>query len=133
MSLQLSFWQLWYSGLSGDKGDKGSDPSPPTNPSDDACGLQGGEHAFIPEWNATETDAGGVVNRIGDGRERRLAYGFAGSVMRKVRSLRIGISVDQHNIDLGRRIKVRQTRMRDPVHTGDLFGIEPDFLMQRAA
>src|SRR5512146_591523 len=57
----------------------------------EARGLQRRQHARVPERHAPETDAGRVVDGVGDGRDGRLADGFARAVVRKIGTVRIRI------------------------------------------
>ena len=52
------------------------------------------EHAFISEGNPAKTNTGGIVNCVSNCRNQWFAYGLAGSVVRQIRTARIGITVD---------------------------------------
>src|SRR6266850_968672 len=95
-----------------------------------ACNLECCEHARVSEWNTTETNAGRIVDRVGDRRDHGFAYRLAGAIWRKIGPVWIGISVYQHDVDSGRRVGVRERGMRSPVHASDLFGVELHFLVQ---
>ena len=73
------------------------------------------------------------MNRIGHGRYRRLARCLTASSRTQIRPLRLRIAVHDHDIDLGRRVRMPQRRMRDPVHACDFFRVELHFFVQRAA
>ena len=81
-----------------------------------ACSLQRLEHACWSERHATQTYTRRIENGIRHRREQRLADRLAGAVVRKIRPVRIGIAVHDHDIDLLRRIRMPERRMSDPVH-----------------
>src|SRR5262249_56061465 len=87
------------------------------------CGLEGGQHALISERNATQTNAGRIVDRVGHGRERWLADGLARTVVREIRPVRIRISIHQYDIDSGRCVQMCERGMGQPIGACDLFGV----------
>src|SRR5262249_3868333 len=99
----------------------------------DLRSLQCRKHALISEWNATQPDACRIVDRVRDRSHQRLANGLAGSIMRKIRTIWIWITVHDDNVDLFRSIGVRETGVRVPIYAQDLLGIEFDLFIQRAA
>src|SRR5438034_4572545 len=76
-----------------------------------SCSLECCEYAPVSEWNPAETNASRIVDRVGDRRNRGFACRLAGSIVRKIRPPRIGISVHQHDVDPGRRVGVRERGM----------------------
>src|SRR2546425_8613828 len=85
-----------------------------------ACSLQGFEHSGVSERNATETHAGCIVNGICHRSDRRFQGRLTGSVVRQIGTVRIGIAVDEQQVDFCRRIEMRQRRMRSEEHTSEL-------------
>ena len=98
-----------------------------------AGSLERIEHALVSEWNPADTNAGRIVDRVGDrrhcGPDRRLT----GSIVGKIGPVRVGISVHEHDVDPGRCVGVRERGMRDPIHARHLLGVELHLLVKRAA
>src|ERR1700736_5753021 len=95
--------------------------------------LQCGKHAVGPEGNASDANAGSIVNCISYRREHRLERRLTGPVRRQVGTVRIRIAVYQHDLNALGSIGMPESRMREPVHARHLLGIEADFLVQGAA
>src|SRR5258706_3639644 len=91
------------------------------------------EHPLAAERWSTQSNAGGIVNRIGDCCNHRLVAAFAGAVGSQIGALWVGVAVDQNNVNGLRRIGMPQGRVRTPVNAGDLLRIELDFLPERPA
>ena len=53
--------------------------------------------------------------------------------MRKIRPVRIRISVYEYDIDPSRRVGMSEAGMRVPIDASDFFGIELHFLVERSA
>src|SRR5437870_11309169 len=98
-----------------------------------ACSLQGFEHSGVSERNATETHAGCIVNGICHRSDRRFQGRLTGSVVRQIGTVRIGIAIDEQQVDFCRRIEMRQRRMSNPVLAGDLLAIELHLFIKRPA
>src|SRR5450432_1458243 len=73
-------------------------------------GFQPGKQTVVPEGNPPDANAGGVVDRVCDGRKHRFEQGLTGSVGRQVWTVRIRIAVHQHDIDALRNVGVRPER-----------------------
>ena len=86
------------------------------------------------EGHAAQADSGRIEDRVGDRRQRRLEHRLARAVVRQVRRAsgsdrrsREMISIDS---GVSRCVSVGARR---PVHARHLLGVEPHFLVQRAA
>ena len=72
-----------------------------------------------------------IVNRVGDRGDQRLVAALAGAIGRQIGAIRIGIAVDQHDVDRLGRVRMPQAGMRNPVDTGDFLGVELHFFPER--
>ena len=99
----------------------------------DAGGFQRSQHPLGPERHTAETDPGRVENRIGDGGNHWLVRRFPCAIHRQIGPVRIRITVDDNDVDLLRRIQMRQRWMRQPIDARDLFRIELHFFVQTTA
>ena len=68
-------------------------------PASHARSLQRRQHTVVPKRNPADTNAGRVVDRVGDGSQHRFQRRLARSVRRQVRTVRIRIAVHQHDVD----------------------------------
>ena len=73
------------------------------------------------------------MDGVGDRRHRGLAGRLAGTVVRQIGPLGVGVAVHDDDVDLRRRIGVRQGGGGPPVHARDFLGIELHFLVQGTA
>src|ERR671910_112377 len=97
-----------------------------------ASALQSLEYPCRPEWHASQPHTSRIEDRIRHRSEQRLAHGFASSVVRQIGPVGIGIAVHDDDVNLLRRVGVPERRVRNPVDTCRLFGVEPHFFMKRS-
>src|SRR4029077_18989666 len=90
-------------------------------------------YALISERNSANANARRVVNRVGDSCNHWSARRLARSIWRKIGPIRIGVSVNQHHVDLFRCISVPERRMRHPIHAGYFLSVELHLFVKRAA
>src|SRR5204863_7049469 len=73
-----------------------------------ACGLQCREHPRVPERNPPQTHARRIEDCVPNSGDGRLARRLTRAILRKIRPVRIRITIHQHHIDLRRRIEMRE-------------------------
>ena len=69
------------------------------------------KHPLISERNPAHPNPRRIEDGVGDGRDARLDRRFTGSIVRQVGPVRIGIAVDQHDVDGGRGVGVPERGM----------------------
>ena len=84
-------------------------------------------HVIRRERRAADAHAGGVEHGVGDRSRHRPARRLAGARRRDLRM------IDQHDVDLLRRLIEFEDRISPPIDAGDVLVVEFDLLPQRAA